>query len=311
MIQLDCAFFVCTKATKGGLPVTEQKKLIVPNEEEKIIQIEIERLTTFKDHPFKVQEDEDMKMLIESIEKYGILNPLIVRPLKEGVYEIVSGHRRRYAAEKLGYRKVPVIIRVMRDEESVIAMVDANLQRESISFSEKAFAYKMKNDAMKRVRGRKKRGQIDDNLLGKRTIEIIAEESGESYKQIQRYIKVTALHPKLLEMLDKGEISFNPAVEISNLKMKEQENFLKAMDYAQSVPSLSQAQRIKALSKSGKLTLEKMQDILSEIKKGEITRVTFTNEQLHRYFPDNYTPQMMKREIIAILKIWMEERWTV
>lgn len=311
MIQLDCAFFVCTKTTKGGLPVTEQKKLIVPNEEEKIIQIEIERLTTFKGHPFKVQEDEDMKMLIESIKKYGILNPLIVRPLKEGVYEIVSGHRRRYAAEKLGYRKVPVIIRVMRDEESVIAMVDANLQRESISFSEKAFAYKMKNDAMKRVRGRKKRGQIDDNLLGKRTIEIIAEESGESYKQIQRYIKVTALHPKLLEMLDKGEISFNPAVEISNLKMKEQENFIEAMDYAQSVPSLSQAQRIKALSKSGKLTLEKMQDILSEIKKGEITRVTFTNEQLHRYFPDNYTPQMMKREIIAILKIWMEERWTV
>lgn len=299
------------KAIKGGLPVTEHKKLIVPNEEEKIIQIEIERLTTFKDHPFKVQEDEDMKMLMESIEKYGILNPLIVRPLKEGVYEIVSGHRRRYAAEKLGYRKVPVIIRVMRDEESVIAMVDANLQRESISFSEKAFAYKMKNDAMKRVRGRKKRGQIDDNLLGKRTIEIIAEESGESYKQIQRYIKVTALHPKLLEMLDKGEISFNPAVEISNLKMKEQENFIEAMDYAQSVPSLSQAQRIKALSKSGKLTLEKMQDILSEIKKGEITRVTFTNEQLHRYFPDNYTPQMMKREIIAILKIWMEERWTV
>ena len=311
MIQLDCAFFFCMKAIKGGLPVTEKKKLIVPNEEEKIIQIEIERLTTFKDHPFKVQEDEDMKMLIESIEKYGILNPLIVRPLKEGVYEIVSGHRRRYAAEKLGYRKVPVIIRVMRDEESVIAMVDANLQRESISFSEKAFAYKMKNDAMKRVRGRKKRGQIDDNLLGKRTIEIIAEESGESYKQIQRYIKVTALHPKLLEMLDKGEISFNPAVEISNLKMKEQENFIEAMDYAQSVPSLSQAQRIKALSKSGKLTLEKMQDILSEIKKGEITRVTFTNEQLHRYFPDNYTPQMMKREIIAILKIWMEERWTV
>lgn len=291
--------------------MTEQKKFIVPNEEEKIIQIEIERLITFKDHPFKVQEDEDMKMLIESIEKYGILNPLIVRPLKEGVYEIVSGHRRRYAAEKLGYRKVPVIIRVMRDEESVIAMVDANLQRESISFSEKAFAYKMKNDAMKRVRGRKKSGQIDDNLLGKRTIEIIAEESGESYKQIQRYIKVTALHPKLLEMLDKGEISFNPAVEISNLKMKEQENFIEAMDYAQSVPSLSQAQRIKALSKSGKLTLEEMQDILSEIKKGEITRVTFTNEQLHRYFPDNYTPQMMKREIIAILKIWMEERWTV
>lgn len=290
--------------------MTEQKKRIVPDEDEKIIQIEIERLSTFRNHPFKVQEDDDMKMLMESIEKYGILNPLIVRPLKEGVYEIVSGHRRRYAAEKLGYRKVPVIIRVMRDEESVIAMVDANLQRERISFSEKAFAYKMKNDAMKRVRGRKKRGQVDDNLLGKRTIEIIAEESGESYKQIQRYIKITALHPKLLEMLDQGDISFNPAVEISNLKMKEQEKFIEAMDYAQSVPSLSQAQRIKEISKNGTLTLEKMQDILSEIKKGEITRVTFTNEQLHRYFPENYTPQMMKREIIAILKIWMEERWT-
>ena len=309
MIRLDCAFFICIKATKGGLPVTDKKKPMMVDEDEKIIQIEIERLTTFKDHPFKVQEDSDMKMLIESIEKYGILNPLIVRPLKEGVYEIVSGHRRKYAAEKLGYRKVPVIIRVMRDDESVIAMVDANLQRERISFSEKAFAYKMKNDAMKRVRGRRKKGQVDDVLKGKRTIEIIAEECGESYKQIQRYIKITALHPKLLSMLDQGEISFNPAVEISNLKMKEQEKFIEAMDYAQSVPSLSQAQRIKDLSRTGMLTLEKMQDILSEIKKGEITRVTFTNEQLHKYFPDHYTPQMMKREIIDILKIWRQERW--
>ena len=309
MIRLDCAFFICIKATKGGLPVTDKKKPMMVDEDEKIIQIEIERLTTFKDHPFKVQEDSDMKMLIESIEKYGILNPLIVRPLKEGVYEIVSGHRRKYAAEKLGYRKVPVIIRVMRDDESVIAMVDANLQRDRISFSEKAFAYKMKNDAMKRVRGRRKKGQVDDVLKGKRTIEIIAEECGESYKQIQRYIKITALHPKLLSMLDQGEISFNPAVEISNLKMKEQEKFIEAMDYAQSVPSLSQAQRIKDLSRTGMLTLEKMQDILSEIKKGEITRVTFTNEQLHKYFPDHYTPQMMKREIIDILKIWRQERW--
>lgn len=160
MIRLDCAFFNCHEATKGGLHVTEQKKFIVPDEDEKIIQIELERLATFKDHPFKVKEDLEMKMLMKSIEKYGILNPLIVRPLKEGLYEIVSGHRRKYVAEKLGYRKVPVIIRVMPDEESVIAMVDANLQRESISFSEKAFAYKMKNDAMKRVRGRKK----EDNL---------------------------------------------------------------------------------------------------------------------------------------------------
>lgn len=182
--------------------MTGQKKSFIPDDSETIIQMEIERLKTFKDHPFKVQDDSDMKLLKESIEKYGILNPLIVRPLKEGVYEIVSGHRRRFAAEKLGYRKVPVIIRVMRDEESIIAMVDANLQRERISFSEKAFAYKMKNEAMKRVRGRKKKGQVDDELKGKRTIEIIAAESGESYKQIQRYIKVTALHPKLITMLD-------------------------------------------------------------------------------------------------------------
>lgn len=181
--------------------MTEQEKKYIPDEDEKVIQIEVERLTTFKDHPFRVQEDSDMKLLMESIEKFGILSSLIVRPMKEGVYEIISGHRRRFTAEKLGYRKVPVIIRVMRDEESIIAMVDANLQRDKISFSEKAFAYKMKNDAMKRVRGRKKRGQPDDDLKGKRTIEIIAEQSGESYKQIQRYIKITALHPTLFNML--------------------------------------------------------------------------------------------------------------
>lgn len=289
--------------------MTGQKKSFIPDDSETIIQMEIERLKTFKDHPFKVQDDSDMKLLKESIEKYGILNPLIVRPLKEGVYEIVSGHRRRFAAEKLGYRKVPVIIRVMRDEESIIAMVDANLQRERISFSEKAFAYKMKNEAMKRVRGRKKKGQVDDELKGKRTIEIIAAESGESYKQIQRYIKVTALHPKLMTMLDNGDISFNPAVEIAALNMKEQEQFLEAMDYAQAIPSLSQAQRIKELSKKKTLTLEKMQDIMCEVKKGDIERVVFTNEQLHRYFPENYTASMMKREIISILKIWRQERW--
>lgn len=289
--------------------MSEQKISFLPDDGETIIQMEIERLKTFKDHPFKVQDDTDMNALMDSIEKYGILNPLIVRPLKEGAYEIISGHRRKYAAEKLGYRKVPVIIRVMKDEESIIAMVDANLQREKITYSEKAFAYKMKNDAMKRVRGRRKKGQVDDELKGIRTVELIAKESGESYKQVQRYIKITNLHPKLLEMLDLGEISFNPAVEIATLKMKEQEQFIEAMDYAQSIPSLSQAQRIKELSKNKNLTLEKMEDILSEIKKGEVTRVTFTNEQLHRYFPEYYTPSMMKREIIEILKIWMEQYW--
>ena len=286
--------------------MAEKKKLAVT--EEKVVEIEMERLRSFENHPFKVKADSQMIELQESVKKYGILNPLIVRPRKDGTYEIISGHRRKFAAEKIGYRKVPVIIRVMNDEEAIIKMVDANLQRERISYSEKAFAYKMKNDAMKRTAGRP-RSQIDHNLKGKRTVEIIAEETGESPKQVQRYITLTNLIPELLQQLDDELISFNPAVELAALKENEQKQLIEAMDYAQSVPSLSQAQRIKKLSKDGKLTLEKMQEILSEIKKGEITRVTFTNEQLHRYFPNNYTPEMMKREIVEILKIWMEQYW--
>ena len=323
-------------------------------EDEKVIEIEIERLRSFKDHPFKVTDDKEMHLLTDSIKQYGVLNPLIVRPVPDGVYEIISGHRRKYAAQLLGYRKVPVIIRAisesgvltpllirpdqndgyemisghrrmhavqkaglitipasvreMTDDEAVIAMVDANLQRERISYSEKAFAYKMKNDAMKRTAGRP-RSQIDHNLKGKRTVEIIAEETGESQKQVQRYITLTNLIPELLQQLDDELISFNPAVELAALKENEQKELIEAMDYAQSIPSLSQAQRMKKLSKEGNLSLEKMKDILSEVKKGEISRVTFTNEQLHRYFPNNYTPEMMKREIVAILKIWMEQYW--
>ena len=190
----------------------------------------------------------------------------------------------------------------MRDEESIIAMVDANLQREGISYSEKAFAYKMKNEALKKMREESRKRQKDDGLKGMKIIEILAEESGESYKQIQRYIRLTALHPKLLNMLDDGKISFIPSVEISMLKMEEQEEFIQAMDYAQATPSLSQAQRIKELSKIGELTLEKMQNIMSETKKGELDRVTFTNKQLFKYFPSDYTPEMMKREILELLK---------
>ena len=277
-------------------------------DDEKVIEIEVERLRTFHNHPFKVQDDKEMHLLKESIKQYGVLNPLVVRPVPDGVYEIISGHRRKYAAEQLGYRKVPVIIRVMNDEEAVIKMVDSNLQRERISYSEKAFAYKMKNDAMKRSAG-KPRSQIDHNLKGKRTVEIIADETGESPKQVQRYITLTNLIPELLQQLDDDLISFNPAVELAALKESEQKELIEAMDYAQSIPSLSQAQRMKKLSKEGKFSLEKMQDILSEIKKGEVTRVTFTNEQLHKYFPNSYTPEMMKREIVEILKIWMEQYW--
>ena len=274
--------------------------------EERIIEIEIERLRPFKEHPFQVKDDKEMFLLQESIEKYGILNPLIVRPVPDGYYEIISGHRRKHAAEKLGYRKVPVIIRVLSEDDSILSMVDSNLHRERISYSEKAFAYKLKNDVLKRKSGRKK-SQVDHKTPRKRSIDIISEDCGDSPKQVQRYISLTKLIPEMLQKLDDEIISFCPAVEIAALKENEQRELLKAMDYAQAIPSLSQAQRIKQLSKEKQLSLEKMEEIMSEVKKGEITRVAFTNEQLHKYFPNSYTPAMMKREILALLKI-MEKR---
>ena len=204
------------------------KEFIQKNEDEKIIEIEIERLRSFKNHPFQVKDDNEMHLLKESIEKYGILTPLIVRPVPDGVYEIIAGHRRRHAAELLGYRKVPVIIRVMNEDEAILNMVDSNLHREKISFSEKAFAYKMKNDVLKRKSGRKK-SQIDHKTKKKRTVEIISEECGDSPKQVQRYISLTKLIPEFLQKLDDELISFNPAVEISALKEEEQKQLLEAI----------------------------------------------------------------------------------
>ena len=277
--------------------------------EEKIISIEIERLKDFKDHPFRVRSDRDMQKLLASIKQYGILSPLIVRPIPEGVYEIISGHRRKYAAQQLGYRKVPVIIRAMKDDEAVISMIDANLQREQIRPSEKAFAYKMKYDAIKRRSGRRKKDAIDYHFKGKRSVNIISEEMDDSPKQVQRYLKLTELIPEMLEMLDDEMISFSPAFEIAFLKDKEQKDLIEAMNYTQAMPSLSQAQRIKKLSQEGTLTKEKMQDILSETKKGIIDRVTFKNEQLYRFFPRNYSATQMKREILEILKLWISQNW--
>ena len=268
--------------------------------EERIIEIEIERLRPFKEHPFQVKDDKEMFLLQESIEKYGILNPLIVRPVPDGYYEIISGHRRKHAAEKLGYRKVPVIIRVLSEDDSILSMVDSNLHRERISYSEKAFAYKLKNDVLKRKSGRKK-SQVDHKTPRKRAIEIISEDCGDSPKQVQRYISLTKLIPEMLQKLDDEIISFCPAVEIAALSEKEQRELLVAMEYAQAIPSLSQAQRIRQLSKEKQLSLEKMEEIMCEVKKGEITRVAFTNEQLHKYFPNSYTPAMMKRELTASL----------
>ena len=290
------------------MDTVDTRSASVPEDGEKIIEIQLERLRTFKNHPFKVRMDQEMIRLSASVEKYGIINPLIVRPIPDGVYEIISGHRRKAAAEKFGYRKVPVSIRVMSDDEAVINMVDSNLQRQQITFSEKAFAYKMKNEAMKRTGGRRKSSQSDYLLKGKKTVEIIGEEFGDSAKQVQRYLKLTDLIPELLEKLDNGELSFNPAVELSYLTIEEQKEFIDAMEYTQAVPSISQAQRMKKLSREKKLTGTKMREIMGEIKKGEITRVMFNNEQLYRYFPKSYTPAEMKEEILSMLNQWKPQK---
>lgn len=288
------------------MPIAEQAEK--RDAEERIIEIELERLRSFNNHPFKVQADSQMIELQESIKKYGIINPLIVRPRPDGVYEIISGHRRKFAAERLGYRKVPTIIRVMKDDEAVVSMVDSNLQREQISPSEKAFAYKMKYDAIKRKTGRRKCGQVD-HLSGKKSIEVIGEQCGDSPKQVQRYLKITELIPELLEKVDDGSMGFTPAVQLSYLKKEEQREILEAMDFAQCTPSLSQAIRLKKMSAEGSLTIESMENILSEIKQKEIDRVIFKNEQLHRFFPTNYTSEQMRREILEILKEWMKNNW--
>ena len=281
----------------------KERQLFHP-ESEKVVEIGLERLRPFKNHPFKVKEDEAMAQLMESIERYGILNPLIVMPTREGVYQIVSGHRRKYCAEKLGYTQVPVIIRYMKEEDSIISMVDSNLHRDKILFSEKAFAYYMKNEAMKRKTGKRRRtqeGQLE-SIKGTKTIQLIGKETGESPRQVLRYIRLTLLVPELLDMLDEGKISFNPAVELSFLSEIEQKWVLNGMDYAQATPSVSQAKRIKALSQEKKLTQQKINEILSEIKKSDMSRVIFKNSQMYKYFPRYYSAEQMKEEIIALLE---------
>lgn len=278
--------------------------------EEKVIEISTERLKSFKDHPFKVKNDQQLEALRESIGRYGILNPIIVRPKLEGYYEIVSGHRRCEAARQLGFTKVPVLIRVLSDDDAILEMVDSNIQREQISPSEKAFAYRMKYDVLKRSVGRPKSGQIGHVFQkGQSPLKVIGAEAGDSQKQVQRYIRITYLIPELLKLLDEGMLAFNPAVDLSYLKEEEQKEMLSAMDFTQASPSISQAQRIKELSRNGNCTKEKMQEILGEIKKGEINRVVFKNEQLYRFFPKSYTPAQMKKEIVVLLKTYCEQYW--
>ena len=274
---------------------------------EKIQQISISELHHFKDHPFKVLDDETMQRTVESVAQFGVLAPLIARPREEGGYEIISGHRRQHAAELAGLKTLPVIVRNMDDDQAVIQMVDSNLQREHILPSERAFAYKMKLEAIKRTAGRPSKN-VSPIGTQKRSDQIMAEEMGESRNQIQRFIRFTNLIPELLDLVDQKKISFNPAVELSYLADSEQQDFLEAMQDTQNAPSLSQAQRIKKLSQEGQCSYEAIFDIMGEEKKAEMDRVTIKNDVLRKYFPKSYTPKQVEDTILKLLEKWQKKR---
>ena len=274
---------------------------------ERVQNIPVRELIPFKNHPFKVLDDEAMLRTTESIAEYGVLTPLIARPLDHGGYEIISGHRRAHAAELAGLSEVPVLVRDMDDDAATVLMVDSNLQRENILPSERAFAYKMKLEAMKHQGSR---SDLTSSQVGTklRTDQVMAKELGESRNQIQRYIRLTNLVPDLLDLVDCKQISFNPAVELSYLSPEEQETFLQAMDEVQAAPSLSQAQRLKKLAQEGNFTMDAAREILNEVKKGDLERVTFRNEQLRRFFPRSYTAQQMQDTIIKLLDQWQKKK---
>lgn len=275
---------------------------------EQVQQIPIEELFPFKEHPFKVLDDEAMQRTVESVAQYGVLAPLIARPRPEGGYEIISGHRRQYAAKLAGLDTLPVIVREMTDNAAVILMVDSNLQREHILPSERTFAYKMKLDAMKRTSGRPSKENVSPIGTQKRSDQIMAEELGESRNQIQRFIRLTNLIPELLDLVDEKKISFNPAVELSYLDEAQQRDFLQAMDETQNAPSLSQAQRMKKLAQEEKFTYEAAFAIMGEAKKDELDKVVIKNDTLKKYFPRSYTPRQMEDVIIKLLEQWQNER---
>ena len=267
-------------------------------------------LHPFEGHPFKVLDDELMEQTVESIKQIGVVSPLIVRPDPEGGYEILSGHRRLHAAQLAGLETVPVIVKEMDDDAAIIFMVDSNLQRENILPSERAFSYKMKLDAMKHQgeRGDLTSGQVGQKSVGTVSRDIVAEQAGDSSRNVQRFIRLTNLIPEILDMVDEKKIAFNPAVELSYLKPSEQKEFLEAMDYAQASPSLSQAQRLKKLSQEGGCTLDAMCEVMNEIKKDELDHVTIKNEVLRKYFPKSYTPKQMQDTIIRLLEKWQRSK---
>lgn len=267
-------------------------------------------LHPFEGHPFKVLDDELMEQTVESIKQIGVVSPLIVRPDPEGGYEILSGHRRLHAAQLAGLETVPVIVKEMDDDAAIIFMVDSNLQRENILPSERAFSYKMKLEAMKHQgeRGDLTSGQVGQKSVGTVSRDIVAEQAGDSSRNVQRFIRLTNLIPEILDMVDEKKIAFNPAVELSYLKPSEQKEFLEAMDYAQASPSLSQAQRLKKLSQEGGCTLDAMCEVMNEIKKDELDHVTIKNEVLRKYFPKSYTPKQMQDTIIRLLEKWQRSK---
>ena len=277
---------------------------------EKIRDIPLSELHPFKNHPFHVRDDEAMMETADSVRQYGVLVPAIARPDPNGGYELVSGHRRHRASELAGMETMPVIVRELDDDAAVLVMVDSNLQRENILPSERAFAYKMKLEAMKRQAGRplKENGSQVGNHFGKKSSELLAEQTGQSKNQVFRYIRLTELIPDLLEMVDERKIALNPAYELSFLKKEEQEQLLDAMDSEQATPSLSQAQRLKKFSQEGHLTPDVMSAIMSEEKKSEWDRVTLTSETLRKYFPKSYTPKKMQETIVKLLEAWQRQR---
>ena len=274
---------------------------------EQVQQIPIDELHPFTNHPFKVLDDEAMTRTVESIAQYGVLAPLIARPRPEGGYEIISGHRRQYAAKLAGLDTLPVIVRQMSDDAAVILMVDSNLQREHILPSERAFAYKMKLDAIKNQGAR---SDLTSCQVGTkfRADESLAEDSGESARNVQRFIRLTNLIPELLDMVDEKKIAFNPAVELSYLDESQQRDFLEAMEDTQNAPSLSQAQQLKKLAQQREFSYEKAFDVMGQEKKNEKDTVTIKNETLRKYFPRSYTPKQMEEKIIQLLDAWQKKQ---
>lgn len=295
-------------ASVDDLFSTEESR--IDEKREKIIDIPLSELHSFKNHPFKVKDDDSMMETAQSIKEYGVLVPAIARPDPNGGYELVAGHRRHRASELAGKETMPVIIRDLDDDAATIIMVDSNLQREELLPSERAFAYKMKLDAMKRQAGRpsKNSAQLGRNFNGKESREILAEQVGQSRNQISRFIRLTELIPELLDMVDNKKIALNPAYELSFLKKEEQIDLLDAIDSEQSTPSLSQAQRFKKLSQEGKLTVDIMRVVLSEEKKSQEGKLVFEVKSVEKYFPSSYTTKNMQEKIIQLLEQWQRSR---